>query len=63
VIVYLEVFCTLVQGVAQRGAKMLMSLDALGLGASPFQVGLLAALFPVFPLLLAVYAGKVSDRI
>jgi len=62
-IVYLAVFCTLMQGVAQRGAKMLVSLDALGLGASPFQVGLLAALFPVFPLLLAVYAGRVSDRI
>lgn len=62
-IVYLAVLCTLLQGVAQRGAKMLVSLDALGLGASPFQVGLLAALFPVFPLVLAVYAGKVSDRI
>src|SRR4051812_8342896 len=63
VIVYLAVLCTLFQGMAQRGAKMLASLAALNLGATPFQVGLLAALFPVFPLLLAVYAGRISDRI
>jgi MFS family permease len=63
VIVYLAVLCTLFQGMAQRGAKMLASLAALSLGASPFEVGLLAALFPVFPLLLAVYAGRISDRI
>jgi MFS family permease len=63
VIVYLAVLCTLFQGMAQRGAKMLASLAALNLGATQFQVGLLAALFPVFPLLLAVYAGRVSDRI
>jgi len=63
VILYLAVLCTLLHGVAQRGAKMLASLNALSLGASSLEVGLLAALFPVFPLLLAVYAGKVGDRI
>jgi predicted MFS family arabinose efflux permease len=46
-----------------RGAKMLVSLSALEIGATPFQVGLLAALFAAFPLVLAVYAGKISDRI
>ena len=46
-----------------RGAKMLVSLAALAIGASPFEVGILAALFAAFPLILAVYAGKVSDRI
>ena len=46
-----------------RGAKMLVSLSALEIGATPFQVGLLAALFAAFPLALAVYAGKISDRI
>ncbi|MBC8021636.1 MAG: MFS transporter [Burkholderiales bacterium] len=46
-----------------RGAKMLVSLSALENGATPFQVGLLAALFAAFPLVLAVYAGKISDRI
>ncbi|MEP7068199.1 MAG: MFS transporter [Usitatibacter sp.] len=62
-LVYLAVLLSLLQGVSMRGSKMLVSLSALGLGATPFQVGLLAALFAAFPLLLAVYAGKSSDRI
>jgi MFS family permease len=61
--VHLAVLCALLQGIPQRGSKMLMSLAALSMGATPFEVGLLAALFPLFPLLLAVYAGRVSDRI
>ena len=61
--VYLAVLLSLLQGISMRGAKMLVSLSALDLGATPFQVGVLAALFAAFPLLLAVYAGKVSDRI
>jgi MFS family permease len=63
VLVYLAVLCSLLQGISMRGAKMLVSLSALQIGATPFQVGLLAAMFAAFPLLLAVYAGKVSDRI
>jgi MFS family permease len=63
VAVYLAVLLSFLQGIAMRGAKMQVSLVALGEGASSFQVGLIGALFPVFPLLLAVYAGKVSDRI
>jgi MFS family permease len=62
-VVYLAVLLSLLQGVSMRGAKMLVSLSALDLGATPFQVGLLAALFAAFPLVLAVYAGKTSDRI
>jgi len=63
VAVYLAVLLSFLQGVAMRGAKMTVSLAALGHGASSFEVGLIGAVFPVFPLLLAVYAGKVSDRI
>jgi MFS family permease len=62
-LVYLAVSLSLLQGVSMRGAKMLVSLSALEIGATPFQVGLLAALFAAFPLVLAVYAGKISDRI
>ena len=61
-IVYIAVLCSLLQGIAMRGAKMLVSLSALAIGASPLEVGILAALFAAFPLILAVYAGKVSDR-
>ena len=62
-LVYLAVLLSLLQGISMRGAKMVVSLSALDLGATPLQVGLLAALFAAFPLVLAVYAGKVSDRI
>ena len=46
-----------------RGSKMLVSLSALAIGASQLEVGILAGLFAAFPLILAVYAGKISDRI
>jgi len=45
-----------------KGARVLNTLYALELGAGPFDVGLLLATYALFPLLLAVYAGKVSDR-
>ena len=53
---------SLLQGISMRGAKILVSLSALAQDATPFQVGVLAAMFAAFPLVLAVYAGKISDR-
>jgi MFS family permease len=48
--------------IAQRGSKVAVSLYALELGAGAGVVGVMAALFAVFPLLLAVQAGRISDR-
>ncbi len=48
---------------AYKGSKVLMSLSALELGANEFVVGLIFSTYALFPLLLSVYAGKVSDRI
>lgn len=45
-----------------KGARVLNTLYAIELGAGPFGIGLLLATYALFPLLLAVYAGKVSDR-
>ena len=45
-----------------KGARVLNTLYALELGADPFDIGLLLATYALFPLLFAVYAGKVSDR-
>lgn len=59
--VYLAVLMFLLQGVAFRGAKILISLSALAGQATPFQVGILAAMFAIFPMVLAVYAGKFAD--
>lgn len=60
--IYLVVLMSLLNSVGQRGAKVAISLYALELGAGAAAVGVLAALFAVFPLLLAVQAGRISDR-
>lgn len=59
---YLVVLLSMLSSIGQRGAKVAVSLYALELGAGAGAVGVLAALFAVFPLLLAVQAGRISDR-
>ena len=44
------------------GSKVLVSLSALTLGASQFSVGMLAACYALFPLLLGVVTGRLADR-
>ncbi|HEY5900268.1 MAG TPA: MFS transporter [Burkholderiales bacterium] len=61
--VYLVVLLSLLNSIGQRGSKVAVSLYALELGAGSFTVGLLAALYAVFPLFLAVQAGRIGDRI
>jgi MFS family permease len=63
VTLYLVVLASVLTSIAQRGSKVTLSLYALELGAGSLAVGVLAALFATFPLLLAVHAGRVSDRI
>ncbi len=60
--VYLVVLLSMLNSIGQRGGKVAVSLYALELGAGAAAVGVLAALFAVFPLLLAVQAGRISDR-
>lgn len=60
--VYLVVLLSLLNSISQRGSKVAVSLYALELGAGSLLVGVLAALFAAFPLLLAVHAGRFSDR-
>ena len=44
------------------GSRMAATLFAIELGASPFTVGVLLALFAVLPMLLSVSAGRLVDR-
>jgi len=60
--VYLVVLLSVLSSISQRGSKVAVSLYALELGAGAAAVGVLAALFATFPLLLAVQAGRLSDR-
>lgn len=48
--------------VSLKGSRVLVTLFAVDLGASALQVALLFALHGVFPLLLAVAAGRIADR-
>jgi predicted MFS family arabinose efflux permease len=59
---YLVVLASVLTSIAQRGSKVTLSLYALDLGAGSFAVGLLGALYASFPLILAVHAGRISDR-
>jgi MFS family permease len=45
------------------GGRVVVSLDALALGASPAVVGVLMALFAILPMLLSVAAGRLADRV
>jgi MFS family permease len=45
------------------GSRVAISLYALELGASQFTVGVLMALYAICPLLLAVYVGRLADRV
>jgi predicted MFS family arabinose efflux permease len=60
--VYLVVLLSVLNSIGQRGSKVAIALYALELGAGAGAVGVLAALFATFPLLLAVQAGRLSDR-
>lgn len=45
-----------------RASKVLVSLFAIELGANPLAIGVLVALYSLLPMLLALYAGRLSDR-
>ena len=45
------------------GSRVGISLFALELGASQVTIGVLMALYAVFPLMLAVYVGRLADRV
>lgn len=43
--------------------RPLLPLYATNLGASTLEIGILTAVYAFFPLLFAIYAGKITDRI
>lgn len=61
--IYLTALNTLLVQGAHIGSRVVASLFALKLGASPFTIGLLIGVYAVFPLLLGVYSGRISDRL
>jgi MFS family permease len=48
--------------ITMKGSRILMTLFAVNMGAGPLEVGILFALYGLFPFLLAVVAGRIADR-
>jgi MFS family permease len=61
--IYLVVLLTVLTHTAFKGSRVLISLYAIQFGATPFEIGILFSMYSVFPVLLSVYAGKMSDRL
>jgi MFS family permease len=49
--------------VSMKGSRVAAALFAIELGAGPFATGLIFALYGLGPFLLAVYAGRIADRV
>lgn len=60
---YLLAFVTMIVQGSQMGSRVLATLFALELDTSKWTIGLLIASYSVLPLLLAIYAGRVADRL
>ena len=54
---------TILAHAAFNGTRLTISLDALSMGASALTVGVLMSLFAALPMLLAVPAGRLLDRV
>ena len=61
--IYLIVLLCILNHAAFTGSRVVFSLFALDLGASSFGVGVLVSFYALCPLLLAIYAGKLIDRV
>jgi len=59
-VVLLMVVCNMV---AMKGSKIIITLFSIELGAPQFVIGVLVALYSLFPMILAIYAGKLTDRL
>lgn len=61
--IHIVLLVVLLNMCAFRGSKVLVSLFALDLGAPQIMLGVIIALYSLCPTLLALYAGKLSDRL
>ncbi len=59
-LVMLMVVCNML---AYKGSKIIITLFSIQLGVPQVGIGLLVALYSLFPMLLAIYAGKLTDRL
>lgn len=60
--IYLIILLFTIFQISIRSNTVIVTLYAMKLDASPFHLGLIVALSSLFPMILAVYAGKASDK-
>lgn len=48
--------------IAMKGSKVIITLFSIQLGAPQFIIGVLVGLYSLFPMILAITAGKLADR-
>jgi MFS family permease len=61
--IYITVLLAILNQIGLKGSRMLVALYAIDFGAGPATIGFLVSMYAWFPLLLAVYSGRISDRI
>jgi MFS family permease len=63
VAVYLVFLVVLLNMTAYRGSKVLITLFAIQFDVTQLHIGMLVAMYSVFPVFLGLYAGKLTDRL
>ena len=61
--IYVVLMIVLLNMTAYRGSKVTVTLFAVDLGLPQFYIGAIVALYSVFPVLLGLYAGRLTDRL
>jgi predicted MFS family arabinose efflux permease len=61
--IYLVVLMCVLNHSGFAGSRVATSLYALELGADQFSIGVMMSLFALCPMLLAIYAGRLVDRV
>jgi MFS family permease len=61
--IWLVMFMVVCNMLAMKGSKVLITLFSIELGAPQVVIGVLVALYSLFPMLLAIFAGKLTDRL
>lgn len=59
---YLMTFLNVIIHGCAVGSRVVMALFAIKLGASPFEIGLMIALYSMPPLCFGIYTGRITDR-
>ena len=61
--IYLIVLMCFLNHIGFGGSRVAVSLYALELGANQLTIGVLMALYALCPMLLAIYIGRLADRV